>query len=107
MIFSITTLGITALGITTLSITALGNVFMRGILAITGIMTLCITTLGIMGLFATLYINDTQLSSIECHYAVSRCNVECHFAECHFVECHYAEYVGDNWKQKVLFQVCL
>ncbi len=39
-------------------------------------MTLTITTLYIMGLFATLSINDTQLSSIECH------NAECRYAGC-------------------------
>jgi hypothetical protein len=52
-------------------------------------MSFSITTLGIMGLFVTLSINDTQLSSIECHYSECHvfCNAECHYAECRYVEC--------------------
>ncbi len=37
-----------------------------------------------MGLFATLSINDTGHSNIECSYA------ECHYAESHYSECRGA-----------------
>jgi hypothetical protein len=43
-------------------------------------MTLSMTTLSIMCLFATLSI-DTQHNSIECNYA-----------QCRYAECRYAEY---------------
>ncbi len=50
----------------------------------------------------TLSINDTQHSSIECHYAechVFYCYAECNYAECRYAECRGAETnIGLGWK---------
>ncbi len=48
-----------------------------------------ITTLGILGLFLTLSINDTQHNMFECNYAV-RCYAQCHYAESRHDECRRA-----------------
>ncbi len=60
------------LGATTLSIT-----------------TFRITTLSIIGLFATLSISDAHFSNIERLYA--ECPVYYCYAECRYADCHYAE----------------
>ncbi len=51
-------------------------------------------TLSMLGLFATLSINDTQLSSNECYYAdcpIFYCYVKYRYAECRYAERRYAE----------------
>jgi hypothetical protein len=53
-------------------------------------------TLSIMGLFATLSVNDNQLNSslhAECCYAEYH-YAEYRYAECRYAECHYAECRG-------------
>jgi hypothetical protein len=66
------------------------------------ITTFSIMTLNIIGLFATLSVNDTQHTqhnSIACHYAAFRdfyCYAEwryavCRYPDCRYAECHYAE----------------
>jgi hypothetical protein len=72
--------GAKTLSITTFSITTFS------------ILTFIITALSIMGLFATLYMNDTPYhhSTITLYY-YAECHAECHYAECHYAECHYAE----------------
>jgi hypothetical protein len=53
-------------------------------------MTLSITTLNMISLFATLTINDIQHNSTLC-YAKRVYYAECRYVECLYVECLYVE----------------
>ncbi len=59
---------------------------------ILGVTTLSLTTLSIVGLFATL--SKTVLSAVMMSVRHSECCIvcfdECHYAECHYAQCHYA-----------------
>ncbi len=50
----------------------------------------------------TLRKNDTQLSSIKCHYAECRvfyCYAVCRYAQCRYADCRYAGCRGAKFKQ--------
>jgi hypothetical protein len=55
--------------------------FLKIVLGYRATPTISIMTLSIMGLLATLSINDTRHNSVMSRYA------ECHYAECHHAKC--------------------
>jgi hypothetical protein len=63
-----------------------------------------IITLSIMGFFASLSINETQLDNIECNYDEwFYCHVKCHLALWHYVDCRGAVNICALEKRSSLF----